>query len=305
MANKTHGKAGGGKSNEMEERDSTPEEVAQIAATVGLTDHLADPLPPYRGDREDDEPDREGPPAHVIEAQRAAEAARATMGGVTSDELNARMLKAIESMEKRIAEGNGTAGQEMMALAMMQLAEGLKAMRQGQIDGANIIANMQRSTTSPENKFFPAISVYNPRGDKDFPRPPLRCKYALPWPVEPSAAEELTAEEIELLNLLVTGEHLVIRADRTRIKVICRIHTKLDSDEPSLVVLNHETAFNNDYQRLMPYDWIRQMLESNPKTRAAAKMVLTMEEREALILARKFDDGTLAAPDQQVVSVGA
>lgn len=295
-------KTGGKKSNEMEDREGTPEEVAAVAATMGgVIDEVVTP-PPYRGDREEDEPDREGPPPHVIEAQRAAQAA---LGTITSDDMNAKMLQMLERMEKRLGETEPGQGQDMMAMAMMQLAQAMQGMQKTQIDAANIIAGMQRTTMAPENKFFPAISDFNLRGEKDFPRPQLRCEYFLPWPVKPSASEELTREEVELLNLMVQGEHMVIRADRTRVKVICRIHTKLDSDEPSRVVLNHETAFNNDYHRLMPYDWIRQMVESNPKTRAAAKAVLTMDEEAALIVARKFNNGELAAEGQQVVSVGS
>jgi hypothetical protein len=291
------------KSNEMEDREGTEQEVAEVAGAVGLTDHLTkdvQPLTPYKGDREEDEPDRPGyiPPIHPSELTAVEQMA-------VKSPLEEKMEKMLARLEGRLGETEGT-GQEMMALAIMQLTEGLKSFREAQIQSANIIANMQRSTVSPENKFVPEISVYNPRGDKDYPRPLLRCEYFLPWPVKPSSAEELTREEIELLNLVLPGEHLVVRADRTRVKIKVRIITKLDSDEPNRIIFEHDTAFNNDYHRLMPFDWIRQVVESNPKTRAAAKAVLTMEEEEALILARKLNDGTFCPPgEREPVSVGA
>lgn len=296
MASKTYGKSG--KPTEMEEREGTDEEVSAIAGAVGLTNAPAPPLVQYAGDREDDQPDREGPPPQVIAAQQAAES-------LTSTSINERLLKALESLESRAAEGGSNGTSELMAMAMLQLADAMKGIKEGQLQAAQIIANMQRTTMAPENKFHHNISVFNLRGDKDFPRPALRCDYFLPWPIKPSAAEELTREEIELLNLIEAGEHTITRTDRTKVKVLVRIDRKYDSEEPSRVVFQHDTAFNNDYHQLMPHDWIRQMLYSNPKTKAKALQVLTMDEEEALILARQFNDGRQAQAGEAVVSVGA
>lgn len=287
--------ANGKPKKDLEDRLGTDDEVAAVAGAVGLTQDLAPPLVPYRGDREEDEPDREAPPPSVVVQQQALDA-------LNPQSVNDRLLRALEGLESRKAEGGAS---DMMALAMMELAKGLQSIKDGQIQAAQIIAQMQRQTTAPENKFHHNISVFNLRGDKDFPRPPLRCDYFLPWPIRPSAAEELTREEIELLNLIEPGEHTVVRADRTKVKITVRIDRKFDSDVPSRVVFHHDTAFNNDYHQLMPHDWIRQMLYSNPKTKMAAMGVLTMEEEEALILARKFNDGRDATPTEQVVSVGA
>lgn len=293
MASKTFGKSG--KPAEMEEREGTEEEVAAVAGSVGLTREAAPPLVPYAGDREEDQPDREGPPPAVAQATR-------TLDALDPRSINERMLQALESMQSRTAEGGAS---DMMALAMLQLADAMKGIRDGQLEAARIVANMQRTTMAPENKFHHNISAFNLRGDKDFPRPLLRCDYFLPWPVKPSAAEELTREEIELLNLVEPGEHTILRSDRTKVKINVKIDRKHDSEAPSRVVFIHDTAFNNDYHALIPHDWIRQLVTSNPKTRDAARNVLTMEEEEALILARKFNDGRLAQVGESVVSVGA
>lgn len=292
MANKRFGS----KPNEMEERDATPEEIASVAEQIGVTHAPAPPLVPYQGDREDDQPDRLEPPPAV------AAAAAAIVTPVTLDTINERMLKALESIESRSRDGGAS---DLLAMAMLQLAEGLKSIKEGQLEAARIVANMQRQTTAPENKFTPDVSVFNPRGEKDFPRPKLRCDYFLPWPIRVSSSEELTREEIELLNLVEAGEHTVVRADGSKVKITAQIYRKYDSDEPSRVVFHHDTAFNNDHHRLMPHDWIRQMVERNPKTSQAAKNVLTMEEEEALIYARKFNDGREAQVGELVVSVGA
>lgn len=287
MASKTFKK-------DLEDRTGTDEEVAAIAGAVGMTIAPAPPLTPYRGDREDDQPDR--PPSE------APLPLNIPGPEITTEEVSARLLKALESIETRAKDGGSS---DLLAMAMLQLAEGLKSIKEGQLQAAQIVANMQRSTMAPENRFGPDISAYNPRGEREFPRPRLRCKYFLPWPVDPGAAEEFTREEIQLLNLVEPGEHTILRADRTKIKVLVRIEKKFDSDEPSHVVFHHDTAFNNDYHRLMPHDWIRQLVELHPKSRAAGRAVLTMEEEEALILARKFNDGRDAAVGERVVSIGA
>lgn len=268
---------------DMEEREGTDEEIRE--AVGGFAAAPAAPIPPYRGDREEDQPDRERP-AMTLPAP----------------DMLTRMEAALTSLEEKATAPDASSD---LATALGALALAIQGMKDGQLQGSQIIADMQRKTMRPENDHPPNVSAFNPRGDKDFPRPPLRCEYLMPWPIKPGSAEELTREEIELLNLLEPGEVMITRADRTRIKFTVRIERKLDSEEPSRVLVHHDTAFNNDHHKLLPFDWIRQLVESNPKTREAAKAVVTMEEEEALILARKFNDGRLAGPGERVVSVGA
>lgn len=219
-------------------------------------------------------------------------------------EFEARMAKAMESITARMASGQSDGTSEFLALAMMQLSEGLKGLREATLKSAQMQADMQRRVHRPENQFTPNISVFNLRGDKDFPRPQLKCEMLLPWPVSKDT-ESLTREEIELLNLLQPGEWMILRTDRTRLKLTVRGQYKLDSTtELSRLSINHDTGFNNDNHRQMPHDWIRQLAMANPKTRRAAVDVLTMDEEEALILADKFNDGRTAAEGERVVSVG-
>ncbi len=219
----------------------------------------------------------------------------------TLADMNDRFTRVLEAMESRQASGD-VASNNQLAASMLMIAEAMNGFRQAQLQGAQTVADMQRRTVMPENKFFPGISAFNVRGDKDFPRPVLKCEMFLPWPAE---EDSLTREEVELLNLLIPGEYTIRRADRTPIKIQVTVQLKLDSDRPSKLLIHHDTAFNNDNHRLMPYDWIRQMCLSHPAIKAQARAVLTMEDEEALILGRQFNSGQHATEGQAVVSVGA
>lgn len=189
-----------------------------------------------------------------------------------------------------------------IANAIALLAGAIERMAGGQLQGARIIAEGNKKSQRPFNEVPPMISVFNLRGEKDFPKPKLKCRMLLPWEADEDASDR---EEVELLNLLQAGEYIVHRNDRTKIKITVRITTKLDSDEPSILVINHDTAFNNDYHRMLPplTDMLRQMLRQNPKTKQAANEVLTMDEEAALILAGKLNDGTVPE-DGKLISVG-
>ena len=260
--------------NEMENRDATPDEIAAIVGDVTVVPTA--PYDPSRDDDADDDPPRAAPIA-AIDVER----------------LNA----AIKSIESRQSDAHSPD----LAAAIAMLATAISGMQSTQLQAANIQADMQRRATIPENKFPPMISAFNPRGDKDFPRPQLKCEMFIPWPVQNEAC---TREEIELLNLLQPGEFYITRTDRSKVKMVVRIEKKLDSEEPSRLFVNHETAFNNDNHRTMPHDWIRQLVRANPKTKAAAAMVLTMDEEVALIEAHQFNDGRTAGTNESVVSVG-
>jgi len=223
-----------------------------------------------------------------------------------STDLLGRLTEALESLAHKQAPTGDPQQAEMMqgfTAAMTVLAGAIERMTEGQLQGAQIVADATKKAQRPSNDFYPAISVFNLRGDKDFPKPPLKCEMFIPWPAE---HESLTREEVELLNLLIPGEYRIKRNDNTVVKVTCRVITKLDSDEPNRLMINHDTAFNNDYHRMMPplENYLRQMLKQNPRTRALADSVLTMEEEQALIAARKFNDGREAKKGEPVISIG-
>lgn len=266
--------------NEMEERDPTPEEIEQILGTgaASVTPQITAAYDPSR----DDDPE----PASRPHPQAP--------GGFDFD----RMTRALESLEARAAQ---SADPGALASAMAMIAQAMTGMKEGMLQGAQIQADMQRRVQLPENRVAPMISAYNPRGDKDFPRPALKCDMRIPWQVEP---ESMTREELELLNLLEEGEFWVTRSDRSRVQMRVTVERKLGTDEPNLITVAHKSAFNRYEHRQLPFDWIRQMVTNNPATRERALKVLTIDEERALIAAGKFNDGRVAIPGERLVSVG-
>jgi hypothetical protein len=272
-------------------KEWTAEEVAALAAEAGLGAHDAPPAEigtaPSGGDELTEE--------ELLAQQERLAGGRVIGPDLAPPDLMERLTSALESLSKREADAGANS---QVAAAMVLLAESLQGLRTGQMQAAQLTADMQRRVTRPENNFPPNLSAYNPRGDKDFPRPPLKCPMLIPWPVEQEAH---TREEIELLNLLEAGEFVITRSDRSKLKLTVAIARKLDSEEPSQLSVNHETGFNNDNHKQLPHDWIRQLVSANPKTKAAAANVLTMEEEILLIAAHKLNDGTVA---ERYVSVG-
>lgn len=64
----------------------------------------------------------------------------------------------------------------------------------------------------------PKISVFNHRGEKDFPMPALKCEIRAPWQSKPGF-HGLTREEVELFNLLQQGQYPVELTDGSRITI--------------------------------------------------------------------------------------
>ena len=243
-----------------------PEDVGADVATERMS------IPPVP---DDDKFDRENAEA----AQLAAEAAPPV------DDMLARLTAAMEVIA---GQSNRTDSQDR---AFDRLAAAFDRMAGAQLEGADRVARATRIANRPSNEVPPGISVFNLRGDKDFPKPTLKCRFLLPWEVEKDGSS-CTREEVELLNLLIPGEYAIRRNDDTRVKLTVRATYKLDSDVIDTILVNHDTAFNNDYHALMPpmSNFLRQMLKQNPKTKAAADHVLSMEEEEALILVGKLND---------------
>lgn len=164
------------------------------------------------------------------------------------------------------------------------LVDALRNIATGQQDArvaAQQALEMSAKMQQPDNRTAPGRSVYNPQGDAQYPRPRLKCKMFIPWPADP---ESLTFEEIELLNLLEPGEYFVRRNDGTRITVTIRASHNLNGSMDRLL-LNAETAFNNDNHWLMPplATLLREVLKQVPAARDKAGNVLTMDDREYLV----------------------
>jgi hypothetical protein len=197
--------------------------------------------------------------------------------GPNDDDVQGRLTQLISMMAERQLQGDPRAD-----AVLSKLTEAVDRMADSQLKSADMQIRAQR----PSNSVVPMRSVYNPRGETlpDYRKPELKCVMMIPWLAE---NDMLTREEVELLNLLDDGEFTVRRIDNTKIRVTVHIEWDLDHRKPTRLLLNHETAFSNDYFRLMPplAEMLRQILKQSddPEVRKAAAEVLTMEEEEAMI----------------------
>lgn len=102
-------------------------------------------------------------------------------------------------------ESKGEAVQPVVAMTPEQIAELLKAIKSDDDDllkkKADYDAQAMKRVLKPENETHPGISVYNPLGERDHPKPKLAC--AAYWVGYDLREDNLTPEEITLLNALV------------------------------------------------------------------------------------------------------
>lgn len=205
----------------------------------------------------------------------------------------AMMVQMMGQLMARADSGDGQA----TALAKI-LAPALERMAESNLAGAKLVTAEQRRTHRPSNEFPHLRSVFNRRGvllDDQYPeghagpegidpiKPKLKCLMMLPWLAE---WESMTREEVELLNLLQPGTYMVKRVDNSKVQVTVNTEFKVDGVTPTRLLVNHETAYNNDNQRLWPSiaDWCRQVLRQHDQTTARlASAVMSDEEEEALI----------------------
>jgi hypothetical protein len=79
--------------------------------------------------------------------------------------------------------------------------------RQGRDQNAVASTHLKRSAPR-SNAAGPAISVFNPRGEKDYPMPELQCEVNMPFPQRPGL-HGFTREEVELMNLVEPGDYVI------------------------------------------------------------------------------------------------
>lgn len=230
--------------------------------------------------------------------ERAADAVESRVNNIEDAlariaDTQAQMTQMMGLLIAKAAGGGSEAGE----LARI-LGPALERLAESNLAGAKLITAEQRRTHRPSNEFPHLRSVFNRRGvllGEQFPeghamadgtdpiKPPLKCIMLLPWLAE---WESLTREEVELLNLLQPGNYVVKRVDNSKVRIDVVIEYKVDGKTPSRLVINHETAYNNDNHRLWPSipEWVRQALrQHDPDTARLAAAVMTDEEEEALI----------------------
>ncbi len=106
---------------------------------------------------------------------------------------------------------------------------------------ADAYAASMKVAMKPENADPPLISDFNPMGDRDHPRPELKCPFTMNGAELPK--ELLTVEEIVLLNQLEPDHYRITKTDDTQ--VIVSVVAEHDSASGLLTKMNLVSKFGN------------------------------------------------------------
>ena len=118
-----------------------------------------------------------------------------------------------------------------------------------------------------ENEFPPEISFLNPLGERDHPRPELKCRIV--WAGYEEKKESLTREEIELLNQIEPGDYRVTKSDGVTIPFTVKAK---QGNNGKLEMLRFSFPCKNVEDRMgirSKVDWLREVLgEKGPSSAA-------------------------------------
>jgi hypothetical protein len=95
---------------------------------------------------------------------------------------------------------------------------------------ADIAAQAATKARRPENNPGPLISDFNPDGERDHPRPPLRSTmYFGSSPIgTPQDNSQLTTDEIQALNTVTPGYYNITKMDGS--KVVIEVRGRVNSN---------------------------------------------------------------------------
>lgn len=115
---------------------------------------------------------------------------------------------------------------ELMAAAKPEPAQQFSAADLAAAVAAGVDKWKPHEIRRPEQR-----SVYNPDGDRDYPRPRLKCHiYVGSYPLgDPNDNRTLTRAEIEALNALTPGHYRVLKHDGS--KVVIEIRGQVDANQ--------------------------------------------------------------------------
>lgn len=141
------------------------------------------------------------------------------------------------------------------------------------------------------------ISPFNPRGEREFPMPRLKCEMFAPWKMDPNSHGQ-TREEVELLNMLEPGDYTITMNDDSTL-AICIVGTRnhatgklerLEFKRKNDQGLPEGSPFNNDNKQQFRSLAIilREILGDK------AEDVLTMKQEKARIALPTSDPKHLA-----------
>lgn len=151
-------------------------------------------------------------------------------------------LRKDEEAARQITQLEAQAPMPVMAFTEAQMAQllaklvpanpGLTAEQLSQIvnlAGQNTATAMQKAL-KPENARAPEMSDLNPLGERDHPRPELKCKFTFGtnYPIERESCSRL---EIDLLNRIIPGEYRVRETNGLTMTVNVKVRKATDMGE--------------------------------------------------------------------------
>ena len=157
-------------------------------------------------------------------------------------------------------------------------------LKQSRLEAPDVHAKAMKKAMRPSNDAVPGISVFNPRGQKDYPLPDLKCEIMAPYSIHP-AYHGLDREEVELFNLLEPGDYEIELADSTNGRVFVKgIFNELTEKLEKLSV-STSPLWTAENKSLFPSmrSMLRQILGEK------ANQVMPMTQERKLILAGQLD----------------
>jgi len=145
--------------------------------------------------------------------------------------------------------------QQMIEMISASVTAAVTAASKAQADP---LADAMKRALKPENAFSPQFSVFNPAGERDHPRPQLRCPYTLFDGIPIDGTTE-TVEELTLMNGLEAGEYFVTKSDNSLIPFRVTEHRN-DLGVLKRVDISFPYRDESDRQGLMPMAfWLKEV----------------------------------------------
>jgi len=154
--------------------------------------------------------------------------------------------------------------QQMIEMMTAGVTAGVSAAVKAQADP---LADAMKRALKPENAFSPLVSVFNPAGDRDHPRPALRVPFTLFDGIPIDGTTE-TVEELTLFNQLEAGDYLVTKSDGSRVRFTVR---EIRNDLGVLQRINIAFPYRDeaDRQGVMPMVmWLREVVQQIQENKA-------------------------------------
>lgn len=203
---------------------------------------------------------------------------------------------------ERAAPNDDITTKELMRM-MLDLRQGDQQLAR---DQQQIQREQLKQTKPPSNKRGPDASVFNPRGQKDFPMPPLAFDVLAPWPSSKGNYHPFTSEEVQLLNRVKLGECLLDLNDESQVRcnIIGTVNTSTGKTE-RIAFMGPRDPDSNSYQTLFSkerwrsfYSMTRILHQVLDQQKTDYSDIMTMKEIDTRMHLPETD------PDFLSVSVG-